>query len=146
MRWLLVLFILAGAAVLLRIYFNLRKLRSPLSDDWDAKQIAALRARGSDPFKAHEVDFFFGLPNAAACEAVRQQLELEGFAVDLKPVPDAVDQVFSLHATKSMRLSVPDMQELSRRFGELARTHGGRYDGWTAGVVPQPGGGPRQAS
>jgi Regulator of ribonuclease activity B len=143
MRWLLMLFILAGVAVLLRIYFNLRKLRSPLGDDWDAKQIAALRARGSDPFKSHEVDFFFGLPSSSACQAVREQLEREGFAVDSKPVPEAVDQVFSLHATKSMRLSVPDMQDLSRRFGELARTHGGRYDGWAAGVVPQQVGGDR---
>ncbi|HTW38754.1 MAG TPA: ribonuclease E inhibitor RraB [Steroidobacteraceae bacterium] len=136
MRWLLTLFILAGVAVLVRIYFNLRKLRSR-DDDWDAKQIAALRARGSDPFRAHEVDFFFGMPSTAACEAVRSQLELEGFRVDTKPVPEAVDQIFSLHASKSMRLSVPDMQELSRRFAELARSHGGRYDGWNAGVVPQ---------
>jgi hypothetical protein len=141
MRWLLILFILAGAAVLLRIYFNLRKLRAPANDDWDARQIAMLRSRGSDPFQCHDVDFFFGMPSSAACEAVRRQLELEGFAVDAKPVPEAVDQIFSLHACKSMRLSVPDMQDLSRRFGELARTHGGRYDGWTAGIVPQGGGG-----
>lgn len=136
MRWLLTLFILAGVAVLVRIYFNLRRLRTP-HDDWDAKQIAALRARGSDPFQSHEVDFFFGMPSTAACEAVRSQLEREGFRVDTKPVPEAVDQIFSLHASKSMRLSVPDMQELSQRFGELARSHGGRYDGWNAAVVRQ---------
>ena len=100
MRWLLTLFILAGVAVLVRIYFNLRKLRSR-DDDWDAKQIAALRARGSDPFRAHEVDFFFGMPSTAACEAVRSQLELEGFRVDTKPVPEAVDQIFSSRAEHS---------------------------------------------
>jgi hypothetical protein len=143
MRWLLILFILAGAAVLIRIYFNLRKLRAPANNDWDARQIAQLRARGSDPFQSHEVDFFFGLPNSSACDAVRRQLELEGFVVDAKAVPEAVDQVFSLHASKSMRLSVPDMQDLSRRFGELARAHGGRYDGWTAGVVLQHANGDR---
>ncbi|HTX23920.1 MAG TPA: ribonuclease E inhibitor RraB [Steroidobacteraceae bacterium] len=140
MGWLLAIFVVAGAAILLRIYFHVRKLRTPENDDWDAKQITYLRSHGSDPFQSHEVDFFFGLPNEPACQAVRQQLELEGFAVDAKPVPEAVDQVFSLHARKQMRLSVPDMQALTRRFGELARLNGGRYDGWTAGVVPKPAG------
>jgi hypothetical protein len=139
MLWLLIVFIIAGGAILLRIYFKLRKLNASQDDDWDAKQIALLRSRGSDPFQSHEVDFFFGMPDSGSCEAVRKQLELEGFAVDTKPVPDAVDQVFSLHARKSMRLSVPDMQDMGRRFRELAGAHGGRYDGWTAGVVPQNG-------
>jgi hypothetical protein len=137
MRWLFILLILAGAAVLVRIYLSLRKLREPADNDWDAKQIAMLRTRGSDPFQSHEVDFFFGLPSSSACDELRKQLELEGFTVDTKPVPDAVDQVFSLHASKSMRLSVPDMQDLRQRFVELARVHGGSYDGWTAGVVPK---------
>ncbi len=142
MLWLLILLIFVAFGLLARIYFKLRKVQAAsLRDDWDAQQISHLRSLGSDPFQPHEVDFFFGLPSDAACEAVRRQLELEGFAVDVKPVPEAVDQIFSLHASRSMRLSVPDMQALSRRFGELARVHGGRYDGWTAGVVPQrPGG------
>jgi len=138
MLWLLMLFVFVAFAVLVRIYFNVRKLRAAaMRDDWDAQQISHLRALGSDPFRAHDVDFFFGLPSEAACEAVRKQLELEGFTVDVRPVPEAVDQIFSLHASRSMRLSVPDMQALSRRFGELAHTHGGRYDGWAAGVVAQ---------
>jgi Regulator of ribonuclease activity B len=140
MRWLLALFILVAFAVLLRIYFNLRKVRAEsVRDDWDAQQISHLRALGSDPFQPHDVDFFFGLPSEDACAALRGNLEPEGFAVDVKPVPDAVDQPYSLHASKSMRLSVPDMQALSRRFTELADSHGGRYDGWSAGVVPHSG-------
>ncbi|MGH8150763.1 MAG: ribonuclease E inhibitor RraB [Steroidobacteraceae bacterium] len=143
MRWLVIVFILVAFALLLRIYFNLRRVRmASLRDDWDARQISHLRSLGSDPFKAHEVDFFFGLPGEAGCEGVRRALEPEGFTVDVKPVPEAVDQPFSLHASKSMRLSVPDMQELSRRFRELAALHGGRYDGWAAGVVPQADGPP----
>jgi hypothetical protein len=141
MVWLLIVFIIAAGLIALRIYFKLRKLNASQDDDWDAKQIALLRSRGSDPFQSHEVDFFFGLPDSAGCEAMRKQLELEGFTVDIKPVPDAVDQVFSLHARKMMRLSVPDMQELGRRFRQLSGTHGGRYDGWTAGIVPQHGDG-----
>jgi Regulator of ribonuclease activity B len=140
MRWLVVVFILVAFGLLLRIYFNLRRVRlASLRDDWDAQQISHLRALGSDPFQAHEVDFFFGLPSEAACEAVRHALESEGYTVDVKPVPEAVDEPFSLHASKSMRLAVPDMQALSRRLRELAELHGGRYDGWAAGVVPQTG-------
>jgi hypothetical protein len=44
---------------------------------------------------------------------------------------------FSLHAIKSMRLSVPGMHELTKRFGELAKANGGHYDGWSAAVVPK---------
>lgn len=142
MRWLLILLVIAAAAVLARIYFKVRQAGASSSrDDWDARQIAMLRSRGSDPFQPHDVDFFFGMPSEAACESARRQLEAEGFAVDAKPVPEGVDQVFSLHARKALRLSVPDMQELSRSFGELAGSLGGRYDGWTAGIVRQPPGG-----
>lgn len=143
MLWVLILLILVAVAVLARIYFSLRKVRTAsLRADWDAQQISQLRSLGSDPFQPHPVDFFFGLPSEAACQAVRRELELEGYTVDVRPVPEAVDQTFSLHACRSMRLSVPDMQELSHRFGVLAGVNGGRYDGWTAGVVPQRAAGP----
>lgn len=144
MPWLLILLVIAAAGVLVRIYVKLRDSRAANTrEDWDAKQIALLRSRGSDPFQAHEVDFFFGVPNEAACESLRRQLETEGFTVDTKPVPEGVDQVISVHARKAMRLSVPDMQELTRRFGALAHELGGRYDGWTAGIVAQrPGAAP----
>jgi len=138
MLWLLILLAIAAAGVLVRIYVKVRDSRAANQrEDWDAKQIALLRSRGSDPFQAHEVDFFFGVPSEAACERLRRQLETEGFTVDTKPVAESVEQVISLHARKSMRLSVPDMQEFTRRFGELANELGGRYDGWSAGIVPQ---------
>lgn len=143
MGWMLIVLAVAAAALLARIFMKLRDIRAAsLRDDWDAKQIALLRSRGSDPFQPHDVDFFFGMPSEAACESVRRQLEAEGFTVDTKPVPEGVDQVVSLHARKALRLSVPDMHEFGRRFRELASAHGGRYDGWAAGIVPQQPGGP----
>jgi hypothetical protein len=58
--------------------------------------------------------------------------------VDVHAAPDnPADHPFSLHATKSLRLSVPGMKELTIRFKELAMAHGGHYDGWSAAVVPQ---------
>jgi hypothetical protein len=38
----------------------------------------------------------------------------------------------SLHATKTMRLILPDMQALSARMTALAAEFQGRYDGWAA--------------
>jgi 2-(1,2-epoxy-1,2-dihydrophenyl)acetyl-CoA isomerase len=141
MNWVMLLFIVAGAVVVARIFFKLRDLRNQKPDDWDARAVDRLRKQGSDPFKAHEVDFFFALPDENACRAVNVQLEREGYAVDIKAAPETPDLAFSLHARKEMRLSVPDMQALSRRFKELATTHGGRYDGWAANVVKsQPDG------
>ena len=35
-----------------------------------------------------------------------------------------------------MQLTVPDMQELSRRLTDAAKEQGGRYDGWSAKQVP----------
>jgi len=136
MSWILLIVILAGAAVLWRIVVLVRRSqRANQRGDWDAMLIERLRAQGSDPFQPHEVDFFFGLPSEAACQALRGVLESEGFGIDWKPVPENSTHPFSLHARKSLRLSVPGMREMSHRFEALAADHGGRYDGWTAGIV-----------
>ena len=45
---------------------------------------------------------------------MRTRLEPDGFSVDAKPHGEKTELPFSLHATKSMRLIVPDMQELER--------------------------------
>lgn len=135
MNWLVLLFIVAGAVVLVRIYVSLRKMRRAPDSDWDAKQIEQLRAQGSDPFQPHVVDFFFALPSESVCEAIRRQLEFDGFSVDSRAVPDSAEHPFSLHASKSLRISVPVMRDFSRRFGRMASERGGRYDGWAAGVV-----------
>jgi regulator of ribonuclease activity B len=135
MDWFVLLVCAAGAVAAWRIYVSIRKLREARDDGWDARAIERLRKAGSDPFKPHEVDFFFGLPTEAACANVQTALEADGFKVDLKPVKDGSTHPFSLHATKSIRLSAPDMKELSRRLTDLASAQGGRYDGWTAGHV-----------
>lgn len=134
MNWIIVALIAAGIAAVVRIYFSLQKLRGERADDWDTKMVERVRSQGVDPFKPHEVDFFFALPNASACDAIRTVLTAEEFNVDIKPVAESSEHPFSLHASKPLRLAVPDMQEKSRRFRELAVAHGGRYDGWAAGA------------
>lgn len=125
----------AGIIIVVRLYTKVRDLQSLKQKDWDTRAIDRLRKQGSDPFKAHDVDFFFALPNEEACRAVNAKLEAEGYAVDVKAVPDSPDFAYSLHARKSIRLSVPDMQATSREFRALAEANGGRYDGWAADVV-----------
>ncbi len=88
-----------------------------------------MRSKGYAPFNEYNVDFFIALPDEAACQAVRSRLESDGFSVDAKPMTEKTDLPYSLHATKSMRLIVPEMQDLSQRLTTLAAEFGGRYDG-----------------
>ena len=115
-----------------RLYFNVRKMRPAHSESWDEKMIERLRSQGYAPFNEYPVDFFLALPDEAACTAVRARLEPDGFAVDTKPIEDEGTLPLSLHATKTMRLLLADMLELSKRFSAIAAEFHGRYDGWAA--------------
>lgn len=132
MSLIIMAFVAASAIILARIYFKIRRIRASQQQSWDARMIEQLRSRGYAPFNDYRVDFFLALPDEAACQAVRTRLEPQGFSVDSKPMSEKTELPFSLHATKSMRLIVPDMQELSRRMTELAGEFHGRYDGWAA--------------
>ncbi|MDE2264240.1 MAG: ribonuclease E inhibitor RraB [Gammaproteobacteria bacterium] len=115
-----------------RLYFTVRKMRPAHSESWDEKMLERLRSQGYAPFNEYPVDFFLALPDETACSAVRARLEPDGFSVDVKPIEDEVTLPLSLHATKSMRLILLDMVELSKRFSALAAEFHGRYDGWAA--------------
>jgi hypothetical protein len=130
---------LVGVAVfaLARIFFSLKKLRDvQKTDDWDTRALERLRTQGLDPFQPHDVDFFLALPSDAAGNAVMTRLEADGFAVHVKVVPESTDLPVSLRATRSMRLSLPEMKAASARFAALAKAQGGRYDGWAADRAP----------
>src|SRR5262252_3467091 len=113
--------------IALRIYFKLRAVRRSRAETWDEQMIGQLRAQGYAPFNDYRVDFFLALPDEAACQRARARLEPE-FSVDSKPMQEGAG--YSLHASKTMRLVVPDMQEISRRLTALATELGGSYDGW----------------
>jgi Regulator of ribonuclease activity B len=124
---------IAVAIIVARVYFNMKKLKAAnSSESWDEKVIAGLRSRGYAPFNAYPVDFFLALPDDAAAQGVKARLESEGFGVDTKPLENDPELNVSLHATKTMRLIVPDMQDLGRRMTALATEFRGRYDGWAA--------------
>jgi hypothetical protein len=125
--------IVAVGIIAARVYFNMRRLRQAnTTESWDEKQIKDLRAKGYAPFNSFPVDFFLALPDETAVQGVRSRLESEGFGVDSKPMENDRELKFSLHASKTMRLIVPEMQELSKKMATVAKEFGGRYDGWAA--------------
>ena len=123
--------VVALVLIAVRVYFKLRAAQRNRVATWDAQLIERLRARGYVPFNEYQIDFFLALPDQAATAAVRARLEPE-FSVDVKPMQAEAEFPFSLHATKSMRLLLPDMQALSARMTALATEFHGRYDGWAA--------------
>ncbi|HWW32982.1 MAG TPA: ribonuclease E inhibitor RraB [Steroidobacteraceae bacterium] len=123
--------VVALVLIVVRVYFKLRAAQRNRVATWDAQLIERLRSRGYVPFNEYPVDFFLALPDQAATQAVRARLEPE-FSVDIKPMQEDAEFPFSLHATKSMRLILPDMQALSARMSTLAAEFHGRYDGWAA--------------
>jgi len=127
----LIALVVALLLIVARVYFKVRAAARNRVATWDAQLIERLRARGYVPFNDYAVDFFLALPNEAACQQVRARLEPE-FSVDIKPMQEQGEFPLSLHATKSMRLILPDMQALSARMTALATEFQGRYDGWAA--------------
>ncbi len=125
-----------GLLILFLLYTRVRRAirqeRLAHHDSWDEMMIKRLRSEGYHPFNEYRIDFFLGLPDLASCEAVRAQLEPEGFAIDIKPIEEQSDLPYSLHASKLMQLIVPDIQALSRRMSALAAQYHGRYDHWAA--------------
>ena len=134
--WMYVFAIIGGVIAGWRIWQNLNKLRQRKNDSWDARLIDQLRKRGSDPFKPHDLDFFLAFPTREAADEMAAQMTTEGFKTDVIDTPESGELRYSLHAQKSLHLTVPDMQELSRRLTDMATARGGRYDGWSAKQVP----------
>jgi hypothetical protein len=123
--------LVALALIALRVFFKLRAAHGARRESWDARVIERLRSQGYAPFNDYRVDFFLSLPDVAACQGVRARLEPE-FSVDEKPLENDPQHGFSLHASKTMRLLVPDIQDISSRMTALATEFKGRYDGWAA--------------
>ena len=131
MAWFFVALVAALGLIVVRVFVKLRTARRSRAETWDEQVIGRLRSQGYAPFNDYRVDFFLALPDEAACQGARERLEPE-FSVDVKPLENDPELLFSLHASKTMRLIVPDMQDISRRLGALAAEYHGRYDGWAA--------------
>lgn len=132
---LLYLFLLAGAAIAVwRIVTQVRRGTRRPQDDWDQRMIENLRRSGINPFQPMEVDFFVAMPSLEAANTLAQTLQSEGYAVDIREMPDSADQTHSVHALKTMQLHIEAVRAVSSRLTELAEASGGRYDGWAPGA------------
>jgi hypothetical protein len=121
--------VVVAAFSLLRIISQWRSLsRKRRGIDWDEHFIQGLRKAGVNTFEEHAVDFFFTLPTRAASEQLAFVLRPEGYQLDIKQDPESGQ--FSLHAKRSLRLVVEEMQALTAHFRQLAEQHGGTYDNW----------------
>jgi hypothetical protein len=130
-KWIYLILIIAAALSIARVTMTIRKARKlALHDDWDSQLVKNLRAAGGNAFTPYEVDFFFTLPDEASCGSLRGMLEPEGFAVESRVATGEAASGFSVHARKSLRVNVSEMQEYSKRFRSLAEQFGGYYDGW----------------
>jgi hypothetical protein len=129
--------IVIAAFSLLRIFSQWRGMsRKRRRIDWDELFIQQLRKAGVGAFEEHAVDFFFTVPANARRDPLVAALRSEGYVVDIKQAPDSTDS--SVHAQRSMRLAVPEMQALRAHFTELASQNGATYDNWAVGVKKQP--------
>jgi len=131
LSWYFVVLLAALALLAVRVGIKLRAAQKSQRESWDEQIIGRLRSQGYAPFNDYRVDFFLALPDEAACQGARARLEPE-FSVDVKSLENDPELHYSLHATKTMRLVVPAMQETSRRLTALATEFHGRYDGWAA--------------
>ena len=119
-----------AAFSLLRIISQWRRHASRSKPiDWDEHFIRGLRKAGVDTFVDHTVDFFFTMPTRQASDALAKDLKEAGYSVDVIEARETTGQ-FSLHASRRMRLIVPEMQEITRQFSRMAKEHGGQYDNW----------------
>jgi Regulator of ribonuclease activity B len=126
LAWLLVAVALFSAIRIVAQFRGLSRKRKPV--DWDEQFIQQLRKAGVNTFEEQPVDFFFTLPTRAACEQLAFVLRPDGYTLDIRE--DAETGILSLHAQRSMRLVIPEMQALTARFTMLAEQHGGKYDNW----------------
>ena len=130
------LLMVAALVAVVRVYLTVRRLSQSKTEDWDERLVKNLRTQGGDPFSPYPVDFFFDLPDQGICEQVAAVLGARGFTVDFRRIDPERGDRYTLHALKSLRISVPDMQATRREFTALAVQHGGSYDGWaTAGIT-----------
>lgn len=70
MTYIILVFVIAVAIIVARVYFNMRRVRQANSNEsWDEKAIMGLRARGYAPFNPYPVDFFWRCQMRPRCKA-----------------------------------------------------------------------------
>lgn len=107
------------------------------AEEGDRLIVAQLRGMGADLSKPREVLHYLYVPSREAADAAGRDLELRGYAVDVRPAagPTGPNPWLCL-ATIEDVVSVEWARAARESFTALASQHGGEYDGWEAAATP----------
>src|SRR5262245_48381927 len=104
-----------------------------IPDDPDGRVLQQLVVAGSDLSKPHNVEFFLYLPDQERATKTCDTLQTEGYTGKVQR--GAQGPQWQCLATKSLVPSHAEIVAISRHMEDLAKMHGGRYDGWGTPVV-----------
>lgn len=111
-----------SSILMLVVLWSLGFVQSALAEDKDSMTIGQLKSLGDKLDKEHVVDFFFYGSSDKAALCLSKGLDSEG----VKSKPGKSEGTFS----KSMKISLSDMQSLRKKFVKIAAKCDARYDGW----------------
>jgi regulator of RNase E activity RraB len=104
-----------------------------IPDDEDGRVLQRLVSAGSDLSKPHTVEFFLYLPDQERATKTCDTLQNEGYTGKVQR--EAQGHQWKCLATKTLVPSHAEIVAISRHLEDLARMHGGSYDGWVTAVV-----------
>lgn len=139
----IVLMVAGIAAALMTVWVFQRRpaLEQPaavqqgIPDDPDGRVLQQLVTAGSDLSKPHNVEFFLYLPDQDRATRTCDTLQTEGYTGKVQRGARGRPEWLCL-ATKSLVPSHAAIVGISRHMEDLAKMHGGSYDGWGTPVVP----------
>lgn len=104
-----------------------------IEESMDLQLLEILRENGSDMTKPHHTIHYFYMPDKRSATAVANELKADGMTiarVDRMEEGEwaCVMETYAIPETAAVLAT-------SERLRALAESHGGRYDGWEAGVV-----------
>jgi hypothetical protein len=132
-----------GGAVALAFFLRARSTRGTYrvadarsamgSLEADRKVLAALRDAGADLTKVTEVNFYLYFSSRAAAAAAALDASTPPLTATVREGAD--DVTWLCYVTGQMIPNEDEIHAASERLADLARRHGGEYDGWEAAVT-----------
>lgn len=97
--------------------------------DENAEILIGMSKGGSDLGSSRTVDFSHVFPDQASAELFAAGTTRGGFATDIEEV-DRDEDPWDVTVSKGMVPSAENITKIEKELDALARTHGGRSDGW----------------
>ena len=121
--------IVGGVALLQALVFSAFAMSQQDALEQDARLVELMGKAGADFSKSHRVDYFFWMPTGPGANAIATELAANGYEVkNIQLAPRTV--LWEVQVQRVQLIKVEEMQATTRVLTELARRHGGEYDGW----------------